>query len=93
MDLDAVEAHPTTPREVKVLAQVGGMSSSEARFLRRVLRYDAATEGFSPLLVLSSQEVQDGRHSWLAGHWYDSARWRPEARWERDSRLQDRRHQ
>ena len=46
VDLDAVDAHPTTRRAVKVLARVGGTSSSEARFLRRVLRYDAATESF-----------------------------------------------
>ena len=32
--------------EVKVLARIGGKSSGEAGFVKRVLRHDATTEGF-----------------------------------------------
>ena len=69
--------------QVKVLARIGGKSSGEAGLLKRVLRYDAATEGFfwcdakrdvqnaAAALQLTPKEprVQDGRHSWHEGHW------------------------
>ena len=45
-DLDAVEAHLMKRLEEDMLARIGGKSSGEAGFLRRVLRYDAVTESF-----------------------------------------------
>ena len=42
-DTDAVEAHLKKRFEVKVLARIGGKSSGEVGFLKRVLRYDAVT--------------------------------------------------
>ena len=48
MDLGAVEAHLVERLVVKMLCWYGsdGKSSGEAGFLKRVLRYDAATESF-----------------------------------------------
>ena len=45
-DIDAVEAHLMKWFEVKVLARIGGKSSGEVEFLKRVLWYDAVTESF-----------------------------------------------
>ena len=45
-DIDAVEAHLMKWFEVKVLALIGGKSSGEVGFLKRVLRYDAVAESF-----------------------------------------------
>ena len=56
-DLDAVEAHLGKRLEVKVLARIGGKSSGEAGLLKRVLRYDAATESF--LWCSAKRYVQD----------------------------------
>ena len=64
MDLDAVEAQRMKLLEVKVVARIGGKSFGEAGLLKRVLRYDTATESFlwcggrrsMPLLLFSSQD-------------------------------------
>ena len=57
MDLDAVEAHRTNRLEVKVLTRIGGKQSGEVEFLKRVLRYDSATGGFT--WCNSKRYVQD----------------------------------
>ena len=43
--------------EAKVLARIGGVSSGEAGFLKRVLRYDAVTESF--FCCSGTRHVQD----------------------------------